>query len=191
MNITSLVLTEGAAVTGEFEGAAMGDVVGTAVGDFVGAAVGVVVAVEVGLAVTGCAVGKLLGFAVVGFAVGDSVLGFVDGLRVVGRRVGFRVGRVVRLFVGRRVGLDVVGFRVDTCRARWICGSFASLLPVAVFTRNETEARKKRLSAKQPNLVRIMLLELELALVLINNNMESLTVQSTSIPFSAVQFVNE
>ena len=121
-----------------------------------------------------------------GAAVGLDVVGFrVDGLRVVGGRVGFRV---VGLFVGRRVGL---GFRVDTCRARWICGSFASLLPVAVFTRNETEARKKRLSAKQPNLVRIMLLELELALVLINNNMESLTVQSTSIPFSAVQFVNE
>ena len=77
------------------------------------------------------------------------------------------MGRVVGLFVGRRVGLDVVGFRVDTCRARWICGSFASLLPVAVFTRDETEARKKRLSAKQPNLVRSMLLELELALVLI------------------------
>jgi len=137
---------------GDFEGAAMGDfllgfaVVGFAVGD---------------------TVGDFVGFAVVGFAVVDTVLGFVDGVRVVGRRVGIRVGRVVGLFVGRRVGLDVVGFRVDTCRARWICGSFASLLPVAVFTRDETEARKKRLSAKQPNLVRSMLLELELALVLI------------------------
>jgi hypothetical protein len=40
-----------------------------------------------------------------------------------------------------------------------MCGSFASLLPNAVL---ETEARKKRLSAKQPNLVRIMLLEVVL-----------------------------
>jgi len=166
MNITSLVLTEGAAVGL--------DVVGFRVDGLR------VVGGRVGFRVVGLFVGRRVGLDVVGFR--------VDGLRDVGGRVGFRV---VGLFVGRRVGLDVVGFRVDTCRARWICGSFASLLPVAVFTRNETEARKKRLSAKQPNLVRIMLLELELALVLINNNMESLTVQSTSIPFSAVQFVNE
>jgi hypothetical protein len=43
-----------------------------------------------------------------------------------------------------------------------MCGSFASLLPNAVLPRDETEARKKRLSAKQLNLVRIMLLELVL-----------------------------
>jgi hypothetical protein len=44
-----------------------------------------------------------------------------------------------------------------------MCGSFASLLPNAVLLpRDETEARKKRLSAKQPNLVRIMLLEVVL-----------------------------
>jgi hypothetical protein len=41
-------------------------------------------------------------------------------------------------------------------------GSFASLLPNAVIPRDETEARKKRLRAKQPNLVRIMLMELVL-----------------------------
>ena len=76
--------------------------------------------------------------------------------------VGLFVGvRVVGLFVGRRVGLDVVG-RVDTRRSRRMYGSFASLLPNAVIPRDETEARKKRLRAKQPNLVRIMLMELVL-----------------------------